>query len=160
MFTKSAPKNWVAPHWTALHYILSQDPNSMLSKFLMTQIKCKTNKDWCVHVFSDLKELEIDEDIKRIKSRKKLDLKNILYKEIKRTEDLNNQKENRSKVCHIKHTSFEMEKYLSPGNIKKRKKKKHKKYSNLGKMSKTSRGGVYIFLGGVDHIPLFWGECV
>ena len=31
--------------------------------------------------------------------------------------------------------------------------------SYLGKMSKISRGGVYIFLGGgdVDHFHLFWG---
>ena len=33
-------------------------------------------------------------------------------------EDLNNQKENHSKVCNIKHNSFEMQKYLKPGTMK------------------------------------------
>ena len=103
-----------------LHYILNQDPKSMLSKFLMTQIKYKKKKDWCVQVFTDLKELEMDGDIKQIKSMKKLELKSILDKKIKEKvfEDLNKQKENHSKVCHIKHTVFEMQKYLKPCNIK------------------------------------------
>ena len=97
----------------------------------MTQIKYKKKKDWCVQVFLDLKELEMDDDIEKIKSMKKLELKRILDKKIKEKvfEDLNNQKEKHSKVCNIKHNSFEMQKYFKPGNMK-IKKKKHKKFSN------------------------------
>ena len=59
-------------------------------------------------MFTDLKELEMDGDIKQIKSMKKLELKSILDKKIKEKvfEDLNKQKKNHSKVCHIKHTAL------------------------------------------------------
>ena len=46
-----------------LHYILQENANSMLHRFLMTQIRTRKKKDWIVQVFSDLKELELQEDL-------------------------------------------------------------------------------------------------
>ena len=41
-----------------LHYILNEDPKSIIYRFLMTQVKSMKKKDWIVQVFSDLKDLE------------------------------------------------------------------------------------------------------
>ena len=103
-----------------LHYILNQDPKSMLFKFLMTQMKHKKKKDWSVQVFSDLEKLKMDDDVEQIKSMKKLKLKSLLDEKIKMKvfEELNSQKDNHSKVSQLIHDSFEMQKYLKPNNMK------------------------------------------
>ena len=38
-----------------LHYILNEDPKSMIYRFLMTQVKSMKKKDWIGQVFLDLK---------------------------------------------------------------------------------------------------------
>ena len=47
-----------------LHYIVNQDPNSMLYSYLMTQIK-----DWIVQVLKDPKKLKIDKDLENCENR-------------------------------------------------------------------------------------------
>ena len=103
-----------------LHYILNEDPNSMIHRFLMTQVKGKKKKDWIVQVFLDLKHLKLKEDLDIIRKTKKLKLKDILNRRIKENafEELISQKENHSKVKHIKYNSFEMQKYLKPCETK------------------------------------------
>ena len=103
-----------------LHYILNQETNSLIFRFLMSQMKNRKNKDWIVQVISDLKELKMDEDLEKIKCLKKITLRNILDNNIKEKvfEELNLLKENHSKVKHLKHYVFEMQKYFKPCNIK------------------------------------------
>ena len=50
-----------------LHYILNEDNNSMIHRFLMTQIKTSKKRDWIVQVMSDLKELNLGEDLEKIR---------------------------------------------------------------------------------------------
>ena len=38
-----------------LHYILNEDPNSMIYRVFQSQIKSRTNKDWATTVIEDLK---------------------------------------------------------------------------------------------------------
>ena len=103
-----------------LHYILQENPNSMIHRFLMTQIRTRKKKDWIVQVFSDLKELEIEEDLDIIRKMKKLKLRNILNQKIKEKafNDLKLQKEKHSKVIQIRYDTFEMQKYLKSCEIK------------------------------------------
>ena len=54
-----------------LHYLLNEKKNSMLNRFLMTQINTRKKKDWIVQVFQDLKELNLGEDLATIKKEKK-----------------------------------------------------------------------------------------
>ena len=62
----------------------------------------------------------MDEDLEKIKCLKKITLKSILDNKIKEKvfEELNLLKENHSKVKHLKHYVFEMQKYFKPCNIK------------------------------------------
>ena len=92
----------------------------MIHRFLMTQIRTRKKKDWIVQVFSDLKELELQEDLDIIRKIKKLKLKNILNRKIKEKafEDLKIQKEKHSKVFQIKYDSFEMQKYLKSCEVR------------------------------------------
>ena len=50
-----------------LQYILQENPDSMLYRFLMTQFKSKKKKDWIVQVLSDLKDLKLQEDLEIIR---------------------------------------------------------------------------------------------
>ena len=40
-----------------LHYILNEDPNSMMYRFLMTQMKNRKQKDWIYIVSNDFSDL-------------------------------------------------------------------------------------------------------
>ena len=103
-----------------LHYILNEKQNSMMNRFLMTQINHSKKNDWIVQVLRDLKELNLGGDLDKIKKEKKVKLKNTLDKKIKENafEDLSNQKMNHSKVMHIEHHNLEMQKYFKKCNIK------------------------------------------
>ena len=103
-----------------LHYILNENQNSMIYRFLMTQIKTSKKKDWIVQVMADLKELKFGEDLEQIRMMKKADLKNILDKRITEQafQDLETIKQTHSKVMNLKHKRFEMQKYLKACNIK------------------------------------------
>ena len=106
-----------------LHYILNQDSNSMLYRFLMIQNKSRKKKDWIVQVMTDLKELEMDENFEDIKNLKKLKLRKILDNKIKDNvfKELIKQKENHSKVRNLQYDQFEMQNYLRPCKIQIRK---------------------------------------
>ena len=69
---------------------------------------------------SELKELNLGEDLENIKTIKKAKFKNILDQRIKEQAfyDLKALKETHSKVKNVKHNTFEMQKYLKACNIK------------------------------------------
>ena len=71
-------------------------------------------------MFSNLKELEFQEDLENIRKIKKLKLKGILNIKIKERafKDLKIQKEKHSKVKDIEYNTFDMQKYLKSCEIK------------------------------------------
>ena len=54
-----------------LHYILNEEPKSIVHRFFLTQMKRKTKKDWVTTVLDDLNKLELShmsmEGIKNMK---------------------------------------------------------------------------------------------
>ena len=96
-----------------LHYILNEDPKSMMNRFLMTQIQNKKPKDWITKVLEDLKEINLK--LEDIKVMKKSALKIVLNRLItdKAFEELTNKKLSHSKVMNIQHKKLEMQKQCS-----------------------------------------------
>ena len=103
-----------------LHYIMNQDPKSMIFKFFETQRKNPTSKDWVSSVKKDLEELKLDFEFEDLKSIKKNDFKNILKKKIETNalEKLEQKKKLHSKVNHIQHGVLKMQTYLKPTRTK------------------------------------------
>ena len=58
-----------------LHYILNEDQNSMLYRFLKTQMKNRKPKDWISTVLKDLGDLNMDVSLENLKIKKKSFLK-------------------------------------------------------------------------------------
>jgi hypothetical protein len=52
-----------------LHYLVNQDPNSMLYKFVCTQWKYSCKNDWTLQVKRDLSEFEISADFNELKKK-------------------------------------------------------------------------------------------
>ena len=44
-----------------LHYILNEDPDSMIHKFFQTQLRNRTKKDWVTTILDDLEKLNMKE---------------------------------------------------------------------------------------------------
>ena len=88
-----------------LHYIMNENPNSILRKFLMKQIETRKSKDWITQVMSDIKELRLEVDIESNKNIKKSNLKMMVTTAIreKSFQDLEKKKKNHSKVMKVKH---------------------------------------------------------
>ena len=101
-----------------LHYILNEDPKSMMNRFLMTQIQNKKPKDWITKVLEDLEEINLK--LEDIKVMKKSALKILLNRLItdKAFQELTNKKLSHSKVMNIQHKKLEMQKYLKPSGLK------------------------------------------
>ena len=99
---------------TFLHYILNQDPNSVIFKVLEAQIDNQTSKDWVTTVLEDLKALELEATFADIRGIKKMKWKNIVKNIIKEKalEQLNLRKQKHSKVNKLKHNKLEMQSYF------------------------------------------------
>ena len=103
-----------------LHYILNNDPKSMIHRFFITQMKNKTKKDWVSTVLDDLSRLELShlsmEEITDMKKTSFITLikQRINLKTFKFLEDL---KKSHSKVMHIEHNGIKIQKYLQPNNV-------------------------------------------
>ena len=103
-----------------LHYILNENEDSLIKKFLMKQKESKKSKDWINQVLSDIKELNLEVDFEDIRKMQKSRLKIMLNEAIKMKAfvDLAQKKEMHSKVMEIKHERLEMQKYLKSTNFK------------------------------------------
>ena len=102
-----------------LHYILNQDSDSILHRFLMAQIENRSKKDWIVQVLTDKNERKMNDDLNKIKQVKKSKFRNMLDRKIKQNafEDLIIKQESHSKVKGLKYKIFQMQKYLTPCEI-------------------------------------------
>ena len=103
-----------------LHYILNENQDSMMYKFLQSQLKNKRPRDWITLVLKDMDDLKLNLSLEELKETKKPKLKKILNKTVleEAFERLNKMKENHSKVMHIKHYKLEMQKYLKSSKLK------------------------------------------
>ena len=103
-----------------LHYLLNEEPDSMINRFLWTQMEKRNPKDWTTTILRDLEELNIKLTLEEIKNMKITTFSNILKKAIdeKALKDLNMIKSKHTKVLHLKHTSVQMKKYLKPNPMK------------------------------------------
>ena len=100
-----------------LHYLLNEDSASMVNKFLKSQLKNRTKRDWVTSVQADLDSLGLgDLTMERIKNMKKTSFMNMIKErnELKTFEKLQLKKKSHSKVKNIEHTLIKMQKYLQP----------------------------------------------
>ena len=106
-----------------LHYLLNEDSESLVHRFLKSQMKNKTRRDWVTSVQSDLKFLGLEDlDMEKIKNMKKVSFMKMVKEnnDIKTFEKLQLRKKSHSKVEKIEHTHIKMQMYLQPNqtNIK------------------------------------------
>ena len=102
-----------------LQYILKQDSQSMIYKFLETQMKNRKAKDWITQVLKDIQDLNLDISLENMKEMTKAKFKIILNKAVKSKalEELNKIKQKHSKGKELKYSYLEMQKYLRPSQI-------------------------------------------
>ena len=102
-----------------LYYILHQDPDSMLFKFLKTQLISRNSKDWATTVLKDMDELKLGISIDDIKDMKKSSFKRMIDErtEEKCLNDLNGIKSRHSKVVDVEHSKLQMRNYFKPNGI-------------------------------------------
>ena len=103
-----------------LQYILKQEPQSIMYRFLEAQIENRKPKDWVSQVFENIKELDLNLSLEELKNMKKGKLKVILNRATpnKSLEELNKKKINHSKGKELKYSNLEMQRYLKPSHIK------------------------------------------
>ena len=101
------------------HYLLNEESESLVSRFLKTQIKNPSKNDWIVSVENDLKLLEIYLSHEDIQALSKQQFKSFVQDKIeeKALKYLNDLKRSHSKVSHIQHTRLEAQAYLAPENV-------------------------------------------
>jgi hypothetical protein len=99
-----------------LKYILEQDEESTLKKFLMLQIREPSRGDWASTCADDLKELNITLSLKAIQLMTKYEFTRILKERIKENALLYLTGKRGKKGKEIKYSCLEMAEYLQPFN--------------------------------------------
>ena len=93
----------------------------MIHRFLKSQIRSRTKKDWVTTVFEDLKYLNMEStSLDEIKNMKQVSFEHLIKERIheKTLERLENLKNSHSKVKDIEYEIIKMQKYLQPNNIR------------------------------------------
>ena len=93
-----------------LHYILNEKDESLINKFLKTQMKNPSKNDWIDSVVNDLELLDIPLTYDEIRGLSTAQFKSLMDKVIvkKALEHLNKVKSKHSKVMHIRHEKIEI----------------------------------------------------
>jgi Zn finger protein HypA/HybF involved in hydrogenase expression len=100
-----------------LHYILKEDPKSMISRFFKVQMEKRNRRDWVTTVLEDLKYLDLEQlSMDSIRKMKKGSFMNLIKKEIrnKTFDKLQSRKKSHTKVENVEHNEFRIQKYLQP----------------------------------------------
>jgi predicted CopG family antitoxin len=102
-----------------LHYILSEDKDSLKYRCFTAQRKSPSRNDWSVTVEKDFVDLGITQTYEEIKSMKKEKFGDMVKKliEEKTINYLNSIKLKHTKVMHIVHNSLCLQEYLKPENV-------------------------------------------
>ena len=99
------------------HYILNEKPGTLIHKFLISQTRNRSKKDWMKSIEQDKQFLGIETwDEEKIKSFKKQKFMNII-KELNKQRTfqyLLTKKETHSKVKYLKYEELKIQEYLSP----------------------------------------------
>ena len=102
-----------------LHYLLKSDENSMLNQFFHTQHKFPIKDDWTLQVSQDLKDLDIPENFKVIKSKSKESFKKLVKKKVREFafNTFIKQKEGHSKLENLEYKELKPQDYLMSKEI-------------------------------------------
>ena len=103
-----------------LHYILHEEKQSLIYKFLQAQRDNPVKNDWCHTVIEDIEAFQLGVTIEEIENMSQVAF-NVLVKKqekIASLEYLNQEKiiKNHSKVLHIPHSLLDMQDYLKPNS--------------------------------------------
>ena len=104
-----------------LFYILSQNEDSILFKFLKSQIRNRTKRDWVTSIIGDLEYLNLENmNFEEIKSMKQTSFEGMVKEKIrnKAFERLKGIKNSHSKVKELEYTVLRIQKYLQPNQTK------------------------------------------
>ena len=104
-----------------LYYILSQEEDSIIFKFLKSQIRNRTKRDWVTSVFGDLENLNMGNmNIEEIKNMKQTSFEGMVKENIRINafERLEKIKNSHSKVKEIEYKVLKIQKYLQPNKVK------------------------------------------
>ena len=101
-----------------LHYILNEDENSLIYKFLMAQSKNPGKNDWVTTVNEDLKKLDIQLNFEGIRKTSKSSFKKLVKEKvrIKAFHYLTQLQSTHSKSKDLKYSELELQDYLKPDN--------------------------------------------
>ena len=101
------------------HYLLNENEDSLVHKFLKSQIESPSKNDWILLIEKDLSSLEIYLSYENIKGLSKLEFKSFVQECVRRKalDYLNGIKSSHRKVMHIKHSSLNLQTYFLPQNI-------------------------------------------
>ena len=102
-----------------LYNLLHQDPQSMLYRFLESQLRSRNQKDWATTILKDLEALNFHISLDDIKKMNKSSFERKLQEsaENKALEDLNKVKSGHSKVKGLIHKKLQMRNYFLPNGI-------------------------------------------
>ena len=102
-----------------LHYILHEEKESLIYKFLKAQLSEPTSKDWGQTVLQDIEEFDMNLSLDDIEKMSEFTFQNLVKKkgEANTMKYLNGVKAKHSKVLHIPHIHLEMADYLKPSDI-------------------------------------------
>ena len=108
-----------------LHYVLQEDENSLLYKFLMAQIETPKEGDWWLSVLQDINDLKLEVTLHEIKNMTKETFKTRV--KLAASQDalkwLNSQKLQLNKVKNMNHEKLEIQPYFSSPNLSTHQKK-------------------------------------
>ena len=99
-----------------LHYILTQDKDSLIFKVFEKQNQENHKKDWVSRVVMDLEELQLNVTFVEIQQTSKIKWKNTVktYIEEKTFKQMESLKSMHTKVKHLKHSRLKMQDYFLP----------------------------------------------
>ena len=103
-----------------LHHLVTRKETEMISKFFYTQWKYPSKKnEWTTKVREDLQDLQIDDNLEKMKCLSKYSFKNLVRKKIEEEAfiDLLKRKEKHKKMENVQYTTFEMQNYLKQHQI-------------------------------------------
>ena len=97
-----------------LHYILHENKTSLINKFLQTQIKNATKRDWGSLIMKDIEDLNINLQLEDIEKMSKGAFKKIVKEQIKTHAFIYLQNNKKSKSRDVIHEELNMQEYLAP----------------------------------------------
>ena len=97
-----------------LHYLVNQDPNSMLYKFFCTQWKYSCKNDWTLQVKQDLSDFEISADFNELKKKSIGSFKQLVRRKAKEYAFYTflEKQASHSKLDNICYTELKLQDYL------------------------------------------------